>query len=129
MVAASFGTVCLIALIHGPSQLAARIYAGLAGMVALIGVAIALRQVYIMQLTPSAVPACAPSLGTLIHMMPLHDVVVLVLRGDASCANVKGSFLGLKLPTWSAIYFAVLAVASTVTMLRGRSATGNRNMS
>lgn len=126
--AAGFGLICLIALVHDPSQLTARVYAGLAGMVALIGAAVALRQVYIMHLPPRSVPACAPSLGTLIHMMPLHDVVVLVLRGDASCADVKGSFLGLKLPAWSAIYFAGLAVASIASMLRNISIADIRNM-
>lgn len=129
MAAAGFGLVCLVALVHGPNQRAARVYAGMAGMVALAGGAIALRQVYIMHLPPSTAPACAPSLSTLIHMMPLHNVVVLVLRGDASCAGVKGSFLGLKLPAWSAIYFAGLAVPSIVILLRGQSATDNRNLS
>ncbi|NNC22884.1 disulfide bond formation protein B [Salinisphaera sp. USBA-960] len=115
---ALFGVVCLVAMVHGPGQVAARIYAAMGVLVAALGATIALRHVYILQLPPGAVPTCAPELGTLVQMMPLREVVATVLRGDASCADVKGSFLGLSLPVWSAIYFIGLMVGSIAAAFR-----------
>ncbi|MGB7754622.1 MAG: disulfide bond formation protein B, partial [Salinisphaera sp.] len=96
---------CLVGWIHGPGGVAHRVYAGLAGLAALAGAAIAARHVWLMHLPPDQVPACGPGLNYLIQIMPLQEVVSTVLRGDASCATVKGSFAGLSLPTWSLIYF------------------------
>lgn len=99
---------CLIGWIHGPGGAGHRVYAGLAGLAAMAGVAIAARHVWLMHLPADQVPACGPGLNYLIHIMPLQDVVSTVLRGDASCATVKGSFAGLSLPAWSLIYFILL---------------------
>ncbi|MGN8157261.1 disulfide bond formation protein B [Salinisphaera sp. RV14] len=100
---------CLVGWIHGPGALAHRVYAGLAGLAALAGAAIAARHVWLMHLPADQVPACGPGLNYLIHIMPLQEVVSVVLRGDASCATVKGAFLGLSLPAWSLIYFILLS--------------------
>lgn len=105
---AGFALFCLIGWIHGPAGLGRRIYAGLAGLTALTGAAIAARHVWLMHLPPDQVPSCGPGLNYLIQIMPLQQVVSTVLRGDANCATVKGSFAGLSLPAWSLIYFILL---------------------
>lgn len=115
---AVFGLICLAAFFHAPNGLGARLYSASALLIALMGGLIALRHVYILGLPPEAVPACGPGLGTLIQVMPLREMITTVLRGDASCADVEGSFLGLSLPVWSAIYFIGLISGSLATMLR-----------
>lgn len=115
---AAFGLICFIGFVHGPGSLAARAYAGLAALAAIIGAAIALRHVWILHLPPDQVPACGPGLNALIHMMPLRDVVATVLRGDASCADIKASLFGLSLPAWSAIYFIGLGIGSLSAAMR-----------
>lgn len=115
---AAFGLICLIGFVHGPGNLAARFYAGLATLAAIIGAAIALRHVWILHLPPAQVPACGPGLETLRHMLPPSEVVATVLRGDASCANIKASLFGLSLPAWSAIYFIGLSVGSLSAAMR-----------
>lgn len=100
---------CLIGWIHGPDGVFHRIYAALAGLAALAGAAIAARHVWLMHLPADQVPACGPGLEYLLRIMPLQEVVSTVLRGDASCATVRGSFAGLSLPAWSLIYFVLLA--------------------
>jgi disulfide bond formation protein DsbB len=115
---AASGLVCLIWLAHHPGVIGRRIYAALSAIAALIGAAIAARQVWIMHLPPDQVPACGPGLNYLIQIMPLQKVVATVLRGDASCATVKGSFLGISLPAWSCLYFIALSLWTLAGVFR-----------
>jgi len=107
---AGFGLFCLIGLIHAPAGAGHRVYAGLATVCALTGAAIAARHVWLMHLPPDQVPACGPGLNYLIDVMPLTEVLSTVLRGDASCATVKGAFLGISLPAWTCVYFLLLSL-------------------
>lgn len=102
--------ICLVGWVHGSTGAMHRVYAGGAGLAAMIGAAIAARHVWLMHLPADQVPACGPGLDYLIHIMPLQQVVATVLRGDASCATVKGAFAGLSLPAWSLIYFVLLTL-------------------
>lgn len=114
---------CLIGWLHGAGGAAHHIYAGLAGLAALTGAAIAARHVWLMHLPADQVPACGPGLDYLIQIMPLREVISTVLRGDASCATVKGSFAGLSLPAWSLLYFLWL----TGGALAGVAGLGTRS--
>lgn len=100
---------CLIGTVHAPGDAGRRAYAGLAAVSALLGAAIAARHVWLMHLPADQVPACGPGLDYLVDVMPLTEVLATVLRGDASCAEVKGAFLGISLPAWTGVYFIFLA--------------------
>ncbi len=106
--------VCAIGMLHGPQAAGRRIYAVLGGLSALAGAAIAARHVWLMHLPADQVPACGPGLGYLMDVMPWQQVLAEVLRGDASCATVKGSFAGLSLPAWTLIYFLMLLFGALV---------------
>ncbi|ERJ18536.1 disulfide bond formation protein DsbB [Salinisphaera shabanensis T35B1] len=106
---AGVGLFCLIGWLHGSRGTPHRVYAALACVSALAGAAIAARHVWLMHLPPDQVPACGPGLDYLIDVMPLTEVLATVLRGDASCAEVKGAFLGISLPAWTGVYFVMLA--------------------
>lgn len=109
---AGVGVFCLIGLLHAPGATGHRVYAGLALLSALAGAAIAARHVWLMHLPADQVPACGPGLDYLVDIMPLTEVFATVLRGDASCATVKGAFLGISLPAWTCVYFVLLSLAS-----------------
>jgi len=109
---AGVGLFCLLGFIHGPKAAGHRVYAALALLSALIGLAIAARHVWLMHLPADQVPACGPGLDYLVDIMPLTEVLTTVLRGDASCAEVKGAFMGISLPAWTACYFLLLSLAS-----------------
>lgn len=106
---AGVGLFCLAGWIHGPGVIGHRIYAGLAALSALAGAAIAARHVWLINLPPDQVPACGPDMGYLLEVMPWTEVFATVLRGDASCAQVEGSFLGVSLPAWTGVLFILLA--------------------
>lgn len=114
---AVFALICLVGWVHGSRGPMHHVYAGLALLAALVGALIAARHVWLMHMPPDQVPACGPGLDYLIRIMPLQEVVSTVLKGDASCATVRGSFAGLSLPTWSLIYFALLSLYSLGGML------------
>lgn len=114
---AGVGVFCLLGVIHGAGPVGHRIYAVLATLAALAGAAIAARHVWLMHIPADQVPACGPGLDYLVQVMPLQQVMATVLRGDASCATVDGSFAGLSLPAWSLIYFLLLSVAGIAGIL------------
>lgn len=100
---------CLAGFAHGPGITGRRLYSAFAALSAVFGAAIAARHVWLMHLPADQVPACGPGLDYLVDIMPLTEVLATVLRGDASCAEVKGAFLGISLPAWTGIYFLFLA--------------------
>lgn len=111
---AMFGVavICLIGWMHGPGGIGRKIYAALGGLSALAGAGIAARHVWIMHMPASEVPACGPSVNYLMDILPWQEVLAIILRGDASCATVDGSFLGISLPAWTLIYFVILLFAA-----------------
>ena len=50
-----------------------------------------------------------------------------VLRGDASCAEVKGAFLGISLPAWTGVYFVLLAFGALAGMFGFGAANRQRD--
>lgn len=111
---AALGVVFLMAAVHNPSRLGARVYGALLGLVALIGAAIAGRHVWIQNLPPDQVPACGPSLEYMMDAFPLTEAVRLVLRGSGDCAVIDWTFLGLSMPAWTLVTFVVLGLMGVV---------------
>lgn len=114
---AAVALVCVLGFLHGAGSVGHRVYALLATFAALIGAAIAARHVWLMHLPADQVPACGPGLDYLVQIMPWREVMATVLRGDASCATVKGSFVGISLPGWTLIGFLLLSVAGLAGVL------------
>lgn len=111
--------VGLLGWLHGPADVGRRIYASLGALGALTGAGIAARHVWLMHLPPSEVPACGPGLGYLMDILPWREVLAIVLRGDASCATVEGSFLGISLPAWTLLAFIILLFAALIGIFMG----------
>lgn len=116
---------CVAGALHDPQATGRRVYFALAALSAVFGAAIAARHVWLMHLPADQVPACGPGLDYLIDIMPLTEVLATVLRGDASCAEVEGAFLGISLPAWTGTYFLFLAFGALAGIF-GRRAPGRR---
>ena len=106
------GSVFLLAAIHNPYPLGRRIYAGLLGLIALIGLAIAGRHVWIQNLPPDQVPACGPGLDYMLEVFPLTEALTMVFQGSGECAEVLWSFLGLTIPGWMLVVFSAYLIAA-----------------
>jgi disulfide bond formation protein DsbB len=104
------GLVLLVAAIHGPGRLGARIYSIAAFVFAAGGFATAARHVWLQHLPADQVPACGPDLFFMLDNLPIGRTLQLLLRGSGQCAEVHWRFLGLSIAEWSLAWFALLAL-------------------
>lgn len=107
----ALGGIFLLAALHHPAIIGARVYAALTGLAAGAGAAIASRHVWIQNLPSDQAPACGPGLEYMLEVFPLTETLRMVFTGSGECANVDWSFLGLSMPAWTLIWFVALGVA------------------
>jgi disulfide bond formation protein DsbB len=103
------GVIALAAFVHNPGRKGTRVYGAVAAISALAGAGFAIRQLWLQSLPEDRVPACGPPADYLIDSFPLMEALPMLLRGDGNCAEVQWSLLGLSIPGWTLIAFAVLA--------------------
>ncbi|MWJ27679.1 disulfide bond formation protein B [Halomonas sp. ZH2S] len=103
--------VLAVAAVHNPhGRLGTAVY-GVLGLVTVGGGAfIAGRHVWLQTLPADKVPSCGPGLDYMLDILPLQDVVGMVLSGSGECAEIDFMLLGLSLPAWTLIGFAILAL-------------------
>ena len=105
------GAVFLLAVLHDPGQLGARIYAVAIGIVALVTAITAGRHVWIQLQPPGSVPGCGADLDFMLEVLPLMQVIIKVFKAGGECAKVDFSFLGISMPGWVLAFALVVGVA------------------
>jgi protein dithiol:quinone oxidoreductase len=100
---AAVGLLFLLAAVHHPAAVGARVYGVLIDLAAMATLAIALRHVYIQHLPEGSVPICGASLDFMWKIFSPAEVIRKVLTGSGECAKVTWTFLALSMPTWVAI--------------------------
>jgi protein dithiol:quinone oxidoreductase len=113
------GLVFLIGAIHGFCRKKGHpvwIYAILGILVALIGLSVSLRQVYLQSLPPSAVPACGPGINFIFKAHPFLDALKIVFEGSGECAKVDWKFWRLSLADWAGLYFVGLMILNVLAV-------------
>lgn len=114
----ALGVAFLVAALHDPGQLGARIYAAVIGLTALAGTGVAGRHLYIQGLPPGQVPECGATLDFMLDVFPLVEVVRKVLTASGECGVVDWRFLGLSMPAWVLISVGLLGIAGVVVNVR-----------
>ena len=104
------GTLFLVAALHNPGAIGARIYGVFLGIAAVIGAAIAGRHVWLQSLPSDQVPECGPGLEYMLNTFPLLETLRTVLSGSGECADVSWSFLGMTIPAWALLWFVALGL-------------------
>lgn len=94
------GLVFLLAALHHPRTRGAQIYGVLGIVMALIGIGIAARHVWIQAQPPGTVAACGASLDYMLDILPVWNVITKVLTGSGECAEINWTLLGLSMPWW-----------------------------
>lgn len=102
----AIGAVALLGVLHNPYLAGRRFYAGLIGMLAVAGGAVAGRQVWLQHLPADQVPECGPSLDYMLEAFPLSETLQLVFRGSGECAVVDWTLLGFSIAEWMLVVFA-----------------------
>ncbi len=100
-----FGIVFLIAAIHNPKGFGRRVYGFLGAAVALTGIGIATRHLWLQHLPEDQRPECGAGLDYMLDVMPLNKVIHEVFTGSGECGEVVWRFLGLSIPGWTMIAF------------------------
>ena len=102
------GIVFLAAGLHNPSGWGRWPYSLMLLLVAIAGLAVSGRHVWLQNLPPEKVPACGPGLGYMLETFPLGDALQMVFSGSGECADVSWRFIGLSMPTW--VFIGVLGL-------------------
>lgn len=119
----ALGLVFLVGGLHAPRGNGRWIYVVLVAVTALVGIGIASRHLWIQSLPPGEVPSCGAPLGYLLSTRDAHGgvfgVLRMVLSGSGECAKVE-TILGVPIPMWSLIWFALLGTAGLFAARRRR---------
>jgi len=102
------GVLFLLAALHGPGRMGARLYGILLGLAALAGMLVAGRHIWIQAQPPGSVAACGADLDYLLEIMPVTEVITKVLTGSGECGKIDWTLLGLSMPWWVLIALAGL---------------------
>ena len=86
-------------------------------LVALGGLAVAGRHIWIQNLAADQVPACGQGISYMLESMPFFDVLTKTLKGSGECAK-RDTWVGLTLPTWTTIFFLGCIAWAWITALR-----------
>ncbi len=112
------GVVFLVAMLHNPARLGQRVYGIVNLLVAVTGLAVAGRHVWLQHLPADEVPECGAGLYYMLENFPLHKTLQKVLQGSGECAEIQWTLLGLSIPEQTLILFVMLASLILVQILR-----------
>lgn len=114
------GLLALAAFIHNPQARGKVIYGLGTAALALAGSGFALRQIWLQGLPKDQVPACGPSLQYMMEEFPLSEVLAVMFSGDGNCAEIVwvDPVIGLGIPQWALVGFAMIAAASLYQAFR-----------
>lgn len=99
------GLLYLLTFIKPPIAWGRKIFAGLLGLVSLLGMAVSGWHVRLQHLPAELVPDCGPGLDYMLEVFPMKDIIKELINGSGDCAEIVWQFLGLSMPTWSFICF------------------------
>ena len=101
------GLVSLLAAAHNPRRTGTLVYAGIADVIASTGVALAVWQV---SKGASMTTCLADPIGEFVNGLPMANGWPEFLYANGGCADQYPPILGIPVPAWSLIWFAIFAV-------------------
>lgn len=114
----AIAAVALAATIHGPRQLALKVYGVLVALLAAMGGGVAIRHSYLQHFPPER-ETCGTDLEFLLNNFPLSQAFPKIFAGTGSCSKVDWTLLGLSIPEWAlACYLVFAAVALWIAFFR-----------
>lgn len=114
------GVLAGLAALVNPQKVAAKVWSGLITLAALAGGSVSAWQFYLQHLPPEQVPACGPGLDFMLETLPLTSVLQRVFKGSGECAQIDWTFLGLSMPFWVGVFFALTIVLALYNGWRQR---------
>ena len=112
--------VFLVGALHGPGRTGAWIYSGLLVAIALAGISVAGRHVWLQHLPADRVPDCGPGLEYMLNRFPLGQAVEKIFRGSGECAESGWRLLTLSIAEWSLLWLVLLCAWSVFIAVRAQ---------
>lgn len=106
------GVLGLVAAIHGPGKTGQWIFGLLLMAGGLVGMGLAGRHVWLQNLPAGEISDCGMGLNYMLDTMPILDVVREVFYGAGECGEVLWTFLGISIPGWAFIWFAIFTIGT-----------------
>jgi len=104
------GIAFLAAALHHPAgRLGAGLYGGAIALIAVLGVAVAGRHVWLQYLPPERRPSCGPALDHLLSTFGPIEGLSRVLRGSGECGVVDWTLFSFSIPEWTLTAFVAFA--------------------
>jgi disulfide bond formation protein DsbB len=113
----------LLAALHDPREVGARLYGLLISACAALTAAAAARHVWMQAQPLGSLPSCGADFYSMLDMMPAYEAVMRVLRGGGDCQAISWSLWGLSMPTWvlvAAVALGGAGLAANLALGRGR---------
>jgi disulfide bond formation protein DsbB len=110
----------LAGAIHNPQVVGRRIYGILLLLAAGIGVGIAARHIWVQHQPPDPLAGCAPGWNYMVQNFPLSKTLKMVFTGEADCAQITWTFLGLSMPVWTLVCYVLLGAGAVWAGFRRR---------
>lgn len=118
LIVAGMALIFLLAVLHNPARVGQRIYGFLAFSLAVTGMSVAGRHIWLQNLPADQVPECGATLDYMLETAPLLETLDFIFNGSGECAEVQWTFLGLTIPEQTLLLFTALAALSLVQVLR-----------
>ena len=113
------GIFFLIGSLHSPGPKGRRVYAMLVGVMALVGIGVALNHLR-MQFTPHdpLMGGCGPGLSYMLDNFPINEALKKAFTGSGDCGDINWTFLGITMPGWCLIWYVILGAGAVWAGLR-----------
>ncbi len=110
--------VFAIAALHNPKRPGATAYSALIALLALGGIGVASRHIWLQHLPKDQVPACGPGLDYMLESFPMSEVLQELMHGSGECAAKGWTFLALGIPEWSLLWYVLLGAWAALIAFR-----------
>ena len=114
----TLGCIFFIAAIHNPGIVGQRIYGLLTTIVALSGVAVCWRHIWLQNLPEDLVPSCGPGLDYMMETLPIGETLEIIFTASGECADIQWGFMGLSIPEQTLLVFNGFLLLALVQVFR-----------
>lgn len=118
MIVLVLGAIFLIASLHPHNRTTRWSYNVVLMILAILGLASALRQVWLQHLPPSTQAYCVPGYSFLVQTAAWKTLFKYLIIGTPECSHVQWHFLGLSIAQWSVGFFIFFILVTLWQMLR-----------
>ncbi len=87
-----------------------RVYHFIIFLVAVLGVIVAGRHVWLTSLPQGQAPPCGAGISYMLQVLPVNKVIEIIFQGSGDCDKITWTFLNLSIPNCALIFFIFFAL-------------------